>query len=354
MRRSSFELARQLPALDEFHLRFPLQNGDDEHVLAYALATMVSTRRLSNTDLDVFPLCLGGNVFSWTANEAESGAVLDAYVAGGGNFVDTADVYTSWVPGHVGGESEAIIGRWIASRGLRNRMIVATKVGMLSGLEGLAPATIRRAAEASLGRLGIDRIDLYYAHKDDPKTPLEETLRAFDALVREGKVRYIAASNYTAPRLAEALAISSRAGLSRFVALQPHYNLVHRDEYEGELAAVCARESVACLPYFALAKGFLSGKYRPGAKVVSARADSARVYLDERGVRLLAALDAIAAAHATTVGAVSLAWLLAQPTVVAPIASARTVAQVRALLPAASLRLSLTEVRSLEDSSKIS
>jgi aryl-alcohol dehydrogenase-like predicted oxidoreductase len=167
-------------------------------------------------------------------------------------------------------------------------------------------------------------------------------------------VRYIAASNYTAPRLAEALAISSRAGLSRFVALQPHYNLVHRDEYEGELAAVCARESVACLPYFALAKGFLSGKYRPGAKVVSARADSARVYLDERGVRLLAALDAIAAAHATTVGAVSLAWLLAQPTVVAPIASARTVAQVRALLPAASLRLSLTEVRSLEDSSKIS
>ncbi len=314
--------------------------------------TMTPTQRLPHTDLDVFRVCLGGNVFGWTANEEESCAVLDAYASGGGNFIDTADVYASWVPGQVGGESESIIGRWMASRGLRNRIIVATKVGLLSGLEGLAPTTIRRAAEASLRRLGVDRIDLYYAHKDDPKTPLEETLRGFDALVREGKVRYVAASNYTAPRLAEALAISSRTGLVRFVALQPHYNLVHRGEYEGELEAVCAHESVACVPYFSLAKGFLSGKYRPGAEVVSARADSARAYLDERGVRLLAALDAIAAAHHTTVAAVSLAWLLAQPTVVAPIASARTVDQVRELLPAASLVLSAEEIRRIDDVSR--
>jgi aryl-alcohol dehydrogenase (NADP+) len=312
-------------------------------------STMASTRRLLQTDLDVFPICLGGNVFSWTANEAESFAVLDAYAAGGGNFIDTADVYTSWVPGHSGGESEAIIGRWLASRGLRNRMIVATKVGLLGGLEGLAPATIRRAAEASLRRLGVDRLDLYYAHKDDPKTAVEDTLRAFDALVREGKVRYIAASNYTAPRLAEALALSSRDGLARFVALQPHYNLVHRGEYEGELEALCARESVACVPYFALAKGFLSGKYRPGAQVASARAESARAYLDERGVRLLTALDEIAAHHRTTVAAVALAWLLAKPTVASPIASARTVDQVRELLPAASLVLSAEEMRRLDD-----
>jgi aryl-alcohol dehydrogenase-like predicted oxidoreductase len=313
---------------------------------------MTLTRRLPHTDLDVFPVCLGGNVFGWTANEDESCAVLDAYAAGGGNFIDTADVYSAWAPGHAGGESESIIGRWMASRRLQNRVIVATKVGMLNGFEGLSAATIRRAAEASLRRLGVDRIDLYYAHKDDPKTPLEETLRAFDGLVREGKVRYVAASNYTAPRLAEALAISAQAGLVRFVALQPHYNLVHRREYEGELAALCARESVACVPYFALAKGFLSGKYRPGTKVASARADSAGAYLDERGIKLLAALDIIAAAHATTVAAVSLAWLLEQPTVGAPIASARTVDQVHELLPAASLVLGADEVRRLNETSR--
>jgi aryl-alcohol dehydrogenase-like predicted oxidoreductase len=240
----------------------------------------------------------------------------------------------------------------MASRRLQNRVIVATKVGMLNGFEGLSAATIRRAAEASLRRLGVDSIDLYYAHKDDPKTPIEETLRAFDGLVREGKVRYVAASNYTAPRLAEALAISAQAGLVRFVALQPHYNLVHRREYEGELAALCARESVACVPYFALAKGFLSGKYRPGTTVASARADSAGAYLDERGIKLLAALDVIAAAHATTVAAVSLAWLLEQPTVGAPIASARTVDQVHELLPAASLVLGADEVRRLNETSR--
>ena len=307
--------------------------------------------RLPHTDLDVFPLCLGANVFGWTASEADSFALLDAYSAAGGNFVDTADVYAAWVPGNSGGESETIIGRWMASRAARNRTIVATKVGMLTGYDGLAPATIQRAADASLRRLGVDRIDLYYAHRDDPKTPLEDTLRAFDGLVRQGKVRYVAASNYTAPRLAEALAISAREGLAAYVALQPHYNLVHRGDYEGELAAVCGEAGLACLPYYALAKGFLTGKYRRGAKVESARATAAGAYLDERGIRLLEVLDDVAAAHGTTVAAVSLAWLMAQPTVGAAIASARTVAQLDELLPIATLRLTADELARLDRAS---
>ena len=300
--------------------------------------------RIPNTSLDVFPLCLGGNVFGWTADEQQSFDVLDAYAAAGGNFVDTADAYSAWVPGHSGGESETIIGRWMAARGARNRMVIATKVGMKPGLKGLSPATIRTAAEASLRRLGIDRIDLYYAHADDPATPLAESLRAFDALVKEGKVRYIAASNYTAPRMAEALAVSSREGLVRYIALQPHYNLVNRNEYEGELRDLCAREGLACFPYFALAKGFLTGKYRPGTQVESPRAAAARTYLDERGLRLLAVLDDIAAAHHTTVAAVSLAWLVAQPTVVAALASARAVAQLADLLPFVDVTLSPGEL----------
>ena len=306
--------------------------------------------RLPHTDLDVFPLCLGGNVFGWTASEEESFAVLDAYAGAGGNFIDTADVYAAWVPGNRGGESETIIGRWMASRGARNRTIVATKVGMLAGYEGLAPATIQRAAEASLRRLGVDRIDLYYAHRDDPKTPLEDTLTTFDRLVRDGKVRFVAASNYTAPRLSEALAISEREGFAGYVALQPHYNLVHRDDYEGALAAVCADAGLACLPYYALAKGFLTGKYLPGASVQSARAAAANAYLDERGTRLLGVLDDIAAAHQTTVAASALAWLVAQPTVCAAIASARTVAQIEELVPMATVRLSAGEIARLSGS----
>jgi aryl-alcohol dehydrogenase (NADP+) len=303
--------------------------------------------RIPNTYLDVFPLCLGGNVFDWTANEEQSFDVLDAYAAAGGNFIDTADVYSAWVSGHAGGESETIIGRWMADRGTRGQMVVATKVGMAPGLKGLSPATIRTAVEASLQRLAIDRIDLYYAHADDPETPLAESLRTFDAMVREGKVRYIAASNYTAPRLAEALAISQREGLTRYVALQPHYNLVHRSEYEGGLRDLCVREGVACFPYYGLAKGFLTGKYRANKRVDSPRAASASAYLDERGLRLLATLDDIAAAHHTTVAAVSLAWLLAQPTVVAPIASARSVEQLTELLPAAELGLSAEDLMRL-------
>jgi aryl-alcohol dehydrogenase-like predicted oxidoreductase len=303
--------------------------------------------RIGNTALDVFPLCLGGNVFGWTADERQSFDVLDAYATSGGNFIDTADVYSAWLPGHSGGESETIIGRWMAARGTRNRMVIATKVGMAPGLKGLSAKTIRAAAEASLRRLTIDRIDVYYAHADDPETPLVESMRAFDALVREGKVRYVAASNYTAPRLADALAVSTREGLVRYIALQPHYNLVHRSDYEGALRDLCNREGLACFPYYGLAKGFLTGKYRPGTQVESARAVSASAYLDERGLRLLAALDDIAAAHRTTVAAVALAWLTAQPTVVAPIASARSVEQLEELLPVADISLSRGEIARL-------
>jgi aryl-alcohol dehydrogenase-like predicted oxidoreductase len=306
---------------------------------------VVAVPRLGRTDLDVHPLCLGGNVFGWTADEETSFAVLDGYAAAGGNFVDTADAYSAWAPGHQGGESETVIGRWLAARGNRDQMVVATKVGRLEGLKDLHADTIRRAAEDSLRRLQTDRIDLYYAHGDDnPEIPLEETLGAFDELVRAGKVRYIAASNYGVPRLNEALEVSRRDGLAEYVALQPHYNLVERD-YEDGLAALCADEGLACVPYFSLAMGFLTGKYRPGGpEVDSPRAGGASKYLDERGVAVLEALDDVAAAHGTSPAAVALAWLREQPTVTAPIASARTPEQLAELLPMADLKLSRDEL----------
>jgi aryl-alcohol dehydrogenase-like predicted oxidoreductase len=303
--------------------------------------------KLGTSDLDVSRLCLGGNVFGWTADEVQSFAVLDAYAQAGGNFLDTADVYSAWHEGNSGGESETIIGKWLAARGNRDDIVVATKVGMLSGLDNLKAETVETAANASLKRLGTDHIDLYYAHKDDPETPLEETLAAFDRLVRAGKVRHIAASNYSAPRLAEALAVSEREGLAEFVALQPGYNLVSRDEYEGELADVVAGAGLAAVPYYGLARGFLTGKYRPGAQVDSPRAGGASAHLDERGLRVLSALDEIAAAHGTTVAAVALAWLAAQPTVAAPIASARTPEQLADLLPVNDLELTDDEVKRL-------
>jgi aryl-alcohol dehydrogenase (NADP+) len=281
--------------------------------------------RLGTTDLEIFPLCLGGNVFGWTADERQSFAVLDTYVAAGGNFVDTADGYSAWAEGNAGGESEQIIGRWLAGRRNRDEVVIATKVGRAPEMTGLSRETIFAAIEGSLRRLATDYIDLYYAHADDEQTPLEETLGAFDELVRAGKVRHIAASNYTAQRLGEALAASDREGFARYVALQPHYNLVHRDEYEGELAELCVREGLACLPYFSLAEGFLTGKYRPDGKTIeSERAEDAVAYLDDRGRAVLGALDKVSAAHHTTAGAVALAWLAAQPAVAAPIASART------------------------------
>jgi aryl-alcohol dehydrogenase-like predicted oxidoreductase len=302
---------------------------------------------LARTDLDVFPLCLGGNVFGWTADEEQSFAVLDAYAAAGGNFIDTADTYSSWAPGHEGGESETIIGRWLAARGNRDRMIIATKVAKLGSRRGLSAANIQAAAEDSLRRLGTDRIDLYYAHEDDETIPIEESLGAFDALVKEGKVRYVAASNYEPERLSAALAIADRDGLAPYVALQPEYNLVRRG-YEGALRDVCSEHGLACFPYFSLAMGFLTGKYRPGGEAVdSPRARGAAGFLDERGVAVLAALDAIAAAHATTVASVALAWLAAQPTVAAPIASARTPEQLADLLPMATLSLTAGEIEQL-------
>jgi len=305
--------------------------------------------RLGTSDLDVSTLCLGTNVFGWTAGEAASHAVLDAYVAGGGNFLDTADVYSAWIPGNAGGESETIIGTWLAANpAQRDDIVLATKVSQLAPNKGLGRDAILAATDASLQRLQTDRIDLLWAHYDDADTPLEETLAAFGELIDAGKVRAIGASNYSAQRLAEALALADRKGLPRYVALQPHYNLVEREEYEATLAPVVAEHDVAVVPYFALAKGFLTGKYRPGGpEVDSPRAGSASAYLEHGGAEVLEALDAVAAAHETTVAAVALAWLAAQPHVAAPIASARTVEQLADLLPVNALKLSDDEVAQL-------
>ncbi|MFD8493940.1 aldo/keto reductase [Amycolatopsis sp. NPDC059657] len=291
-------------------------------------------------ELEVCELNLGGNVFGWTADEEQSFAVLDAYAEAGGNFIDSADVYS-------GGKSEAIIGNWLARRGRRDDMVIATKVGSWAERPGLSAKNIAEAADDSLRRLGTDHIDLYYAHRDYDETPLEETLSAFDALVKAGKVRHIAASNYTATRLAEALSISDRAGYARYVALQPHYNLLERD-YEQDLAPFIAREGLTTLPYFALAMGFLAGKYRSAdTPSDSPRAPRAAAYLNDRGERVLSALDDIAQAHSVPVAAVSLAWLRAQPTVAAPIASARTPEQLADLLPSLTLDLTADEVEAL-------
>jgi aryl-alcohol dehydrogenase-like predicted oxidoreductase len=297
-------------------------------------------------------LCLGGNPFGWTADEQTSFAVLDAYAEAGGNFIDTADMYSSYAPGNRGGESETIIGRWLKTRANRDRMVIATKVGALPGLDNLAPETLRRAAEDSLRRLGTDHIDLYYAHVDDPGTPLPETLAAFDALVRAGTVRYIAASNFTADRLLASLDVSAREGLAAYVAVQEEYNLVQREGYERDLAPTVAGAGLVCLPYVALARGFLTGKYRPGGpEVDSVRAGTARMHLDGNGPAVLAVLDEIAAAHHTTLAAVALAWLAAQPTVASPLAGARTPGQLAELLPFLTLRLTTQELDLLNDAS---
>ncbi|WP_128377342.1 aldo/keto reductase [Streptomyces cavernae] len=309
---------------------------------------MTSLRTLGSSELEVFPLSLGGNVFGWTADEAQSFAVLDAYTAAGGNFVDTADVYSAWAPGNRGGESETVLGNWLAARGNRSEVVVATKVGAHPDHKGLSANTVRAAAEESLRRLRTDYIDLYYTHYDDPSVPVEEILTVLDGLVREGKVRAIAASNISAGRLQESLDFSDREGVARYVALQPHYNLVSRDTYEGPLQDIASRGGLAAVPYYALASGFLTGKYRPGAKVDSPRAAGAGEHLQtERGVRVLAALDRIAEERGAEVATVALAWLAAQPTVAAPIASARTVEQLPALLAVADLTLKDDELAEL-------
>jgi aryl-alcohol dehydrogenase-like predicted oxidoreductase len=287
-------------------------------------------------------------VFGWTIDEERSFAVLDAFFQAGGNFIDTADSYGRRGAGGAG-ESERIIGRWIASRGNRDQLVIATKVGMAPDLQGLSRATIRRGIEGSLQRLGIDRVDLYYAHRDDPNTPLQETLAEFGALIREGKIRHAGASNYSAARLQDAMRVGREQGMASYVALQPHYNLLERGDYEGELAAVCAREGLACIPYFGLARGFLTGKYRrEGGEVDSARAAGVRQsYFNERAFAVLDALDELAAEHETTVAAVALAWLTAQPAVLAPIASATSTEQLRELLPSAELELTAEELARL-------
>jgi aryl-alcohol dehydrogenase-like predicted oxidoreductase len=306
--------------------------------------------QLGTSGLDVSTLCLGTNVFGWTADEAASHAVLDAYVGGGGNFLDSADVYSAWLPGNGGGESETIIGTWLAKNAARrDELVVATKVSQLAPNKGLGRDAILGGADASLKRLQTDHIDLYWAHYDDPETDLEETLSAFGELIDAGKVRAIGASNYSAARLAEALALSDRKGLPKYVALQPHYNLIERDEYEATLAPVVSEHDIAVVPYFGLAKGFLTGKYRPGGDAVdSPRAQSAAGYLERPdAVAALEACEAIADARGISIAAVALAWLAAQPHVASPIASARTVDQLADLLPVNALTLTGTELAAL-------
>ncbi|GAB3585906.1 aldo/keto reductase [Leifsonia lichenia] len=308
-------------------------------------------RTIGSSDLSVFPLSLGGNVFGWTADQATSFSVLDGYLDAGGNFVDTADGYSAWVPGNTGGDSERILGQWFQARGNRDDVVLATKVSQHPDFKGLAGDNILRAADASLERLGSDHIDLYYAHFDDQTVPLEETVGALSSLVDAGKVRHIGISNYSPERIEEWFAITEANGLHRAVALQPHYNLVERD-FEEKYRALAERENLGVVPYFALAAGFLTGKYRDGVTVDSARAAGASKYLDDRGRSVLAALDEVAAAHDASVASVALAWLAAQPTVVAPIASARTIDQLSDLLASVTLELTSDELDALTGASE--
>lgn len=311
-------------------------------------------RTLGRSGLQVAPLAFGGNVFGWTADEATSFALLDAFVDAGFNLVDTADVYSVWAPGHVGGESETVIGRWMKARGNRERIVLATKVGMKlgEGRTGLSPRWIRQAVEDSLRRLQTDRIDLYQAHQDDPETPLEDTLGTFADLIREGKVRAIGASNYKAARLAEALATSRRLGLPRYETLQPHYNLVERALYEAELEPLCRTEGLGVINYFGLARGFLTGKYRSEADLgQSVRGAGVKAYLNERGMGVLAALDSVAARLHATPAQVALAWQIARPGITAPIASATTLAQWQEISRAATLALDAAAMAELDAAS---
>jgi aryl-alcohol dehydrogenase-like predicted oxidoreductase len=309
----------------------------------------MDVRTLGGSGLETPRLVLGGNVFGWTASGEEAFAILDRFVEAGGTMIDTADVYSAWVPGHKGGESETLLGEWLKRRGRRDDVLIATKVGMLPGEGGekLEPARIAAAAEASLRRLGT-HIDLYYAHQDDEKTPLGDTLAAFDALVKAGKVRAIGASNYSAARLGEALDISEREGLARYEVLQPEYNLMVRDKFEGDRQQLCLDRKIGALPYFGLASGFLTGKYRSEAdKAKSIRGGRMDGYMTDRGFAVLAALDEVASEAGATPAQVALAWLAAQPGVTAPIASATSRAQLDELLGVLTLELSGEQVERL-------
>jgi aryl-alcohol dehydrogenase-like predicted oxidoreductase len=311
-------------------------------------------RALGRSALMVSPLCFGGNVFGWTVDQPTSFALLDAWVDAGFNFIDTADVYSRWVPGHAGGESETVIGRWLAQGGgRRDKVVIATKVGMD---KGLSPQWITHAVEASLRRLQVDCIDLYQAHKDDEATPLEETLECFARLIKDGKVRAIGASNYGAARLAEALHTSEVLGLPRYESLQPDYNLYDRAEFERDLLPLCLREHVGVIGYYSLAAGFLTGKYRSAEDASkSARGGGVvKKYVNERGLRILAALDDAARELGATPGQVAIAWLLAQPGVTSPIASATSLAQLQELVAAARLKLDADTLRKLDAASAAS
>lgn len=307
-------------------------------------------RQLGKSAIRVAPLALGGNVFGWNVDEANSFAVLDAFVDADLNLVDTADMYSAWAPGNQGGESETIIGKWLAKSGKRNDVVIATKVAKWTQHRGLSPANIEAAANESLQRLGIDAIDVYFAHEDDPHVPLAETLGAFARLIERGKVRAIGASNYSAARFAEALTISAQHRLPRYEVLQPEYNLVSRKGYEAELESLVLREQVGVVCYYALASGFLSGKYRSEADLgkSATRAGAVSKYLNGRGLRVLAALDDIARRHSATPAQVALAWLIARKGIAAPIASATSVAQVEELAGATGVALSADDVERLD------
>jgi aryl-alcohol dehydrogenase-like predicted oxidoreductase len=305
---------------------------------------------LGNSETTLFPLALGGNTFGWTSDEASSHAVLDAFTAAGGNFVDTADSYSSWVPGNSGGESETIIGSWFASRGNRDSVVLGTKVSQHPDFRGLAAANVAAAAHASLTRLGTDYIDLYYAHFDDESTPLEETASAFNDLVVAGDVRHIGLSNYSAARVREWFTIAEREGFALPVALQPHYNLVHRAAFEADFGAIVAAKNLAVVPYFALASGFLTGKYRSSADLEgAARAQMAGGYVGAEGLAVIDVLESVASAHDSSLATVALAWLRSRPGVVAPLASARTVEQLPDLIASATLELTAEQLAALDD-----
>ena len=312
-------------------------------------------RALGRSTLRVSPLCLGGNVFGWTAAEPASFAVLDAMAAAGLNFIDTADVYSVWVPGHHGGESETVLGNWLKRRAKRQDVVIATKVGMQMAPDrkGLSAAYIARSAEESLRRLQTDYIDLYFSHSDDASVPMEETLGAYQKLIAQGKVRAIGASNFTAARLSEALEVSRKSGLPRYEVLQPHYNLYARAGYESELEPLCVKEQIGVVNYYALASGFLTGKYRtPADAKKSARGKGVvEKFLNERGLRILAALDDVGRRYGASPASVALAWQIARPSITAPIASATTVDQLKELVAATQLNLDQASIEQLNAAS---
>jgi len=315
----------------------------------------MKNRKLGRSGLEVSPLAFGGNVFGWTVDEPSAMQLLDRFVDQGFNFIDTADVYSRWIPGHQGGESETLIGKWLAKTGKRSKVVIATKVGMDMGPDkkGLKPAYIQRAVEDSLKRLQTDHIDLYQSHTDDTETPLAETLGAYEKLIRAGKVRSIGASNYSAERFEEALTISLKHSLPRYESLQPLYNLHDRAEFEDKLQAVCLKHGVGVISYFSLASGFLSGKYRTEADLAkSARGQGVKKYLTKRGLRILDALDAVAGETATTPARVALAWLMTRPGITAPIASATSLPQLEELFAATRLTLNPAALEQLDAASR--